>query len=114
MQGHAFPVGLKLSARVESLKQCLIAAPVLDFPNIDDPFLMEMDATGIDLGTVLAQKQEDVSVLLLAYASRSLQKHEQNYGVTELEALAVLWEESSIFVPICMGIDVMSTLTMKH
>ena len=64
----------------ESLKQCLTAAPVLDFPNIDDPFLMETDASGIDLGIVLAQKQEDGSVLLLAYASRSLQKHERNYG----------------------------------
>ena len=75
---------------IESLKQCLIAAPVLAFPNIDDPFLMEMDASGIDLGAVLALKQEDGSVLLLAYASRSLQKNERNYGVTELEALAVL------------------------
>ena len=56
----------------ESLKQCLIAAPVLAFPNIDDPFLMEMDASGIDLGAVLALKQEDGSVLLLAYASLSL------------------------------------------
>ena len=52
---------------------------------------MEMDATGIGLGAVLAQKQEDGSVRLLAYASRSLQKHERNYGVTELEALAVVW-----------------------
>ena len=75
----------------ESLKQCLIAAPVLAFPNIDDPFLMEMDASGIDLGAVLALKQEDGSVLLLAYASCYLQKNERNYGVTELEALAVVW-----------------------
>ena len=81
----------------ESLKQCLIAAPVLDFPNIDDPFLMETDASGIDLRTVLAQKQDDGSVLLLAYASCSLQKHERNYGVTELEALAVLWGGSQAF-----------------
>ena len=40
---------------------------------------------------MLAQKQEDGSVRPLAYASRSLQKHERNYGVTELEALAVVW-----------------------
>ena len=75
----------------ESLKQCLIAAPVLAFPNFDNPFLMETDASGIGLGAVLAQKQEDGSVRPLAYASRSLQKHERNYGVTELEALAVVW-----------------------
>ena len=59
---------------------------------------METDASGINLGTVLAQKREDGSVLLLAYASRSLQKHERNNGVTKLEALAVLWAGSSIFV----------------
>ena len=66
----------------ENLKQCLIAAPVLAFPNFDSPFLMETDASGIGLGAVLAQKQEDGSVRPLAYASRSLQKHERNYGVT--------------------------------
>ena len=64
---------------------------MLAFPNFDSPFLMETDASGIGLGAVLAQKQEDGSVRPLAYASRSLQKHERNYGVTELEALAVVW-----------------------
>ena len=97
----------------QSLKQCLIAAPVLAFPNIDDPFLMEMDAFGIDLGVVLALKQEDGSLLLLAYASRSLQKNERNYGVTELEALAVVWGVRH-FRPYLYAIAVMSTLTMKH
>ena len=64
---------------------------MLAFPNFDSPFLMETDASGIGLGAVLAQKQEDGSVRPLAYASHSLQKHERNYGVTELEALAVVW-----------------------
>ena len=44
------------------------------------------------LGAVLAQSQEeDDSVRPIAYASRSLQKHEKNYGVTELEGLGVVW-----------------------
>ncbi len=43
------------------------------------------------LGAVLAQKQEDGSVRPVTYASRTLQSREQNYGVTELEALGVVW-----------------------
>ena len=27
----------------------------------------------------------------MAYASRSLNKHEQNYGITDVEALGVVW-----------------------
>ena len=37
---------------LESLAQCLIAAPVLAFPNFDSPFLIETDASGIVLGAV--------------------------------------------------------------
>ena len=40
---------------------------------------------------MLVQEQEDGSIHPLAYASWSLLKHEQSYGVTELEALAVVW-----------------------
>ena len=43
------------------------------------------------MGAVLAQRQEDGSVRPIAYASRSLQKHEKNYGITELEGLGVVW-----------------------
>jgi len=40
---------------------------------------------------VLSQVQEDGSIRPIAYASCTLQKHEYNYGVTELEALGVVW-----------------------
>ena len=66
-------------------------APVLAYLNFCKCFLLETNASGVDLGVVLAQKQEDDSIRPLAYASRSLLKHEQNYGVTELEVLAVVW-----------------------
>ena len=51
---------------------------------------METDASGVGLGAVLAQL-EDGLVQPIAYASCSLQPHERNYGVTELEAFGALW-----------------------
>ena len=52
---------------------------------------METDASGVGLGTVLAQEVEDGTLHPVAYASRTLQPHEQNYGATELEVLGVVW-----------------------
>ena len=52
---------------------------------------METDASGAGLGAVLSQKQPSGRVMPIAYASRTLQKHEGNYGISELEALAVVW-----------------------
>ena len=74
----------------EQLKQRLIEAPVLVFPNFEKEFLLETDASGKVLGAVLAQEQSDGSVYPIAYASRTLEPSEK-YGVTEVEALAVVW-----------------------
>jgi len=52
--------------------------------------VLATDAPGTGLGAVLSQIQEDYSVRPIAYASCTLQKHECNYWVTELEALGVV------------------------
>ena len=75
----------------EALKRLLTEAPTLVFPDFSKDFQLETDASGEGLGVVLAQKQEDGSVKPIAFASRTLQPHERNYGVTEMEALGVVW-----------------------
>ena len=65
------------------LKALLTQVPILAFPNFSKDFHLETDASDLGLGALLSQEQEDGSVKPLAYASRTLRSHEQNYGTTE-------------------------------
>ena len=73
------------------LKDLLVSPPVLAYPNFDKSFVMHTDASILGLGAVPEQEQEDGKLHPIAYASRSLSKAERNYGITEMEALGVVW-----------------------
>lgn len=75
----------------EDLEQKLTAAPVLAYPNFDSEFVLETDASIQGLGAILGQFQDDKKLHPVAYASRALNASERNYGITELETLAVVW-----------------------
>ena len=75
----------------QTLKRLLTEAPILAYPDFTRDFLLETDASGAGLGAVLAQRQDDDQIRPVAYASRTLQPHEKNYGISEMEALAVVW-----------------------
>lgn len=75
----------------KQLKSLLTNAPLLVFPDFEKEFILETDASGSGLGAVLAQEQEGGGKAPIAYASHTLQKHKKKYGVTELEALGVVW-----------------------
>ena len=72
------------------LKALLTSPPVLAYPDFSKPFVLHMDASGRGLGGVLEQEQADEKYHPIAYASRTLSPHEQQYGITELETLAVV------------------------
>ena len=75
----------------DSLKQLLSEPPVLAYPDFARPFTLHTDASGKGLGAVLEQEGEEGKNHPVAYASRTLSKHEKNYGITDLEALGVVW-----------------------
>ena len=64
---------------------------MLAYPNFSRPFVLHTDASGQGLGAVLKQEATDGQMHPVAYASHTLSKHEKNYGITELEALGVVW-----------------------
>ena len=68
------------------LKEKLNIAPVLTLPNREDKFTVYCDASRVGLGCVLMQNGR-----VVAYASRQLKKHEQNYPTHDLEMAAVIF-----------------------
>ena len=86
------------------LKQLLTTAPVLSYPRFgpDAQFILETDANLFGLGAVLAQQKEDGHVHPVAFASRTLNPQEKNYGITEMETLAVVWAAKH-FRPYLLG-----------
>jgi hypothetical protein len=75
----------------ERLKACLTSPPILAYPNFTKPFVLYTDASTFALGAILSQKDDQNKEHVIAYASRTLNRHERNYSVTEMECLAVVW-----------------------
>jgi hypothetical protein len=69
----------------QELKKRLTTAPVLTLPDIKKDFVVYCDASKQGLGCVLMQEGK-----VVAYASRQLKKHEENYPTHDLELAAVV------------------------
>ena len=63
--------------------------PVLQQPQLDKPFEVEVDASGFALGGVLLQRQEDGKKHPIGYYSATLNEAQQNYDIYELKFLAI-------------------------
>jgi transposase InsO family protein len=73
-----------------TLKNCLISAPVLAMPNDEGQYILDTDASNSSIGAILSQMQ-DGEERVIAYASRLYSDAEKNYCVTRKELLAVVF-----------------------
>jgi hypothetical protein len=75
----------------QQLKQTLVTAPVLKYPDMNKPFRLYCDASRIAFGAVLAQLGADNKEYVVAYAGRSLKPAEKNLGITDLEGQGLVY-----------------------
>lgn len=75
----------------ENLKRALTGPEVMGYPlNEGGIFYLDTDASGVGIGAVLSQMQKGRE-RVVAYASRSTNKAESNYCITEQELLAIVY-----------------------
>ena len=75
----------------DDLKTVCTTAPILTYANFSKPFKLHTYACCTGLGAVLYQTWEDGTKVVIAYASRSLNKAESHYPAHKLEFLALKW-----------------------
>ena len=85
-KGVKFEWTEKCKNSFEQLKVILVEAPVLTQPTSGKEYTLYSDSSGIGLGCVLMQDGK-----VVAYASRKLKPHEQNYPTHDLELVVVVF-----------------------
>jgi hypothetical protein len=84
-KGVKFSWNEKYEEAFHTLRAYLTIAPVLAQLDNSKPFDVYCDASGIRLGCVLMQNNR-----VIAYASRALRTHEQNYPAHDLELATII------------------------
>ena len=85
-KGIKFEWTNKCQNSCKHMKGMLVEAPVLTQPTSGKEYTLYSDASGIGLGCVLMQDGK-----MVAYASRQLKPHEQNYPTHDLELAMVVF-----------------------
>ena len=85
-KGQPFVWTSKCEESFQDLKHRLTTSPVLVLPDPNEPFEIYCDASKMGLGCVLMQNRQ-----VVAYASRQLRPHEENYPTHDLELAAIVF-----------------------
>jgi hypothetical protein len=84
-KGKKFEWTEKCEESFQELKKRLVSAPILTMPDVTKDFVIYCDASKLGLGSVLMQEGK-----VIAYLSRQLKPHEENYPTHDLELAAVV------------------------
>ena len=87
-KGEQFVWSSACQESFDRLKEILTGPEIMAFPRDMGEYILDTDACDTSIGCVLSQMQ-DGRERVIAYASRSLNKAEKNYCVTDKELLAV-------------------------
>ena len=72
------------------LKQSLSEVPILAFPQPHKDFILEVDASGLAVGGILSQYQNNSKIHPVAYFSTALTTAQQKWSTYNLEACAMV------------------------
>ena len=75
---------------MDKLAQVVVANPVLQRPNYDQPFFLEVDASQFATGAILSQKDERGRLRPVGSVSHSFTLVERNYNIHNRELLAII------------------------
>ena len=73
-----------------TLKDKLLSAPILAYPNFSKEFIIYTDASDHAIGYILGQLDNNNKEVVIAYGGRSLSTCERNYGISDKEGLALV------------------------
>ena len=73
-----------------TMKNCLVSAPILAFPRISEPFIVEVDASDNAVGGELSQYDTNGEAHPVAYFSSTLSKSQRNWSPHSKEAYALI------------------------
>jgi hypothetical protein len=85
-----FNWGIKCENSFQILKDSITFPPVLQYPDFTKEFIITTDASNFAVGAILSQGKVNHD-RPIAFASRTLNKAEQNYSTSEKELTAIVW-----------------------
>jgi len=75
----------------QELKKRISSPPILRLPDVNQPFILQIDASHLGVGAVVLQEDTAGEKRPIAFASRKLLPRESRYSTIEQECLAITW-----------------------